>query len=300
MTPSSTNARDRDLALAAFGPPAWVSSLIAARYIVVSETFDAPTDMSAAGFQRAVTDAYRAIFTQLAAHPGLRAVRLWAFLPGIHVDLGGGLDRYMAFNLGRHEAFAAHFGAPAFQRGAIPTASAVGVPGATFHLHCLAVDEVGTAIENPRQVPAYRYSQRFGPRPPSFARATLLTASAAQPLLLVGGTASITGEDSHHTGDVAAQMRETLLNLASVIAASEDRRIPATDADVDGLLARYHDLRVYYPRPADRAVLAAMLTPRVSRHCHIDLVPATLCRAELLVEIEGVAFPDLSHSPGRD
>ena len=35
-------------------------------------------------------------------------------------------------------------------------------------IHCLAADRPGAAVNNPRQVAPYHYSQRFGPLPPCF------------------------------------------------------------------------------------------------------------------------------------
>ena len=67
-------------------------------------------------------------------------------------------------------------------------------------------------------MPSYRYSRRFGPRPPCFARATVLHLGAAgdAPLVLVGGTASIRGEDSVHVGNVRGQVLETSLGSVPV------------------------------------------------------------------------------------
>ena len=168
-------------------------------------------------FQRRVIEAYETIFRELGTGPGFYPVRFWAFVPGIHDDLDGGLDRYRAFNSARYDAFAAYFGRATSFGLSVPTASAVGVTGDRFCLHCLGATEAGLPIENPRQVSAYHYSRRFGPIPPCFARATLLRAEPHEPMLLVGGTASITGEESRHIGDLDAQARETFHNLASVV-----------------------------------------------------------------------------------
>ena len=70
-------------------------------------------------------------------------------------------------------------------------------------------------LENPRQVPAYRYSRRYGLRPPCFARATKFEST-----LFIGGTASIIGEDSRHAAAIVAQTEETLSNLRALIAAA--------------------------------------------------------------------------------
>ena len=224
-------------------------------------------------------------------------MRFWAFVPGIHDDLGAGLDRYMSFNAGRYGAFALHYGRPSSFGDSIPTASAVGVQGDQFVLHCLAADQPGRPVENPRQVSSYHYSRRFGPMPPCFARATLLPGHSDRPLLLVGGTASITGEESRHLGDLEAQAGETFRNLASVVAAATGRTLPenARMPDIVEFLAAFQELRVYYSRAADRDALTELVRANFSSGCRIEWLHASLCRAELLVEIEGVAVPPSRH-----
>ena len=120
-----------------------------------------------------------------------------------------GLDRYMVFNAGRHDAYSD-------QRGALGTASAVGIKGSDLSIHCLALEEPGTPVENPRQTPAWQYSARYGPLPPCFSRATIVDL-AGRRTLLIGGTASVVGEDSRHAGQFDAQVEETLLNLEALI-----------------------------------------------------------------------------------
>jgi chorismate lyase/3-hydroxybenzoate synthase len=220
-------------------------------------------------------------------------VRFWAFIPGIHDDLGAGLDRYMAFNAGRYSAFATHFGKPAAFDRSVPTASAVGVRGDQFVLYAIASGAPGRPIENPRQVSAYHYSRRFGPMPPCFARATMIEAPGRDAALIVGGTASIIGEESRHLGDLQQQAYETFRNLASVVASASGAHLPET-APVDqvrSLLADFKDIRVYHPRESDRAVIEAMLKEAFPASCRIELEPAFLCRSELLIEIEGLATP---------
>ncbi len=136
--------------------PGWVRDFADQPSVLVSAEFEAAPAMSLAAFEAGVTAAYRSVFHQLAAHPSVRPVRFWAFLPSIHEDLGEGIDRYKAFNTARYGAFAAHFGQATFLGGSIPTASAVGVDGRRFQLHCLATTEPGVPVENPRQVPAYQ------------------------------------------------------------------------------------------------------------------------------------------------
>ncbi|MFN7979027.1 MAG: hypothetical protein U0P30_12885 [Vicinamibacterales bacterium] len=289
MVPAVSSPTPREAWRASPQPPAWVASHLGAASTLHSAVFDVPASMTPPDFQDAVSTAYRQLFADVGARGGPRPVRFWSFIPGIHDALGDGLDRYMVFNAGRHAVFAEHFGTVDFARGAIPTASAVGIDGRRLHVHCLAADVVADAIENPRQIPAYRYSRRFGPRPPSFARATRIARTDAPPLLLVGGTASIRGEDSRNIDDLDRQLDETLLNLAAVVAAAEGAAIPTSDADVRRCLSRYAGLRAYYLHEAQHDAIAARVAASVDAACEVELLPATMCRPELLVEIEGVA-----------
>jgi chorismate lyase/3-hydroxybenzoate synthase len=240
--------------------------------------------LDALTFQQAVMDAFAAVFDQLGPAGAVHPVRFWAFVPEIHARLEPDLDRYMVFNAARFAAYSAWYGGrEAFPR-ALPTASAVGTSGADLVLHCLASDTQGRPVENPRQVPAYRYSRRFGPLPPCFARATVVRPRAGTPLLMVGGTASIRGEESMHVGDLGAQIDETLANLASVVSAASGGR-----ADGRSALARYRHLRAYHPRENDRREVETRLRAAFPEIDRLELLSAELCRPELLVEVEGLA-----------
>jgi len=270
--------------------PGWVGECAHPRLRCVTASFDNARSLDFPGFQRRVTEAYEAIFEQLDAGNSYCPVRFWAFVPGIHDDLGAGLDRYMAFNAGRYAAFTARFGRPASFDVSVPTGSAVGTGGDTFSLYCAAADEPGSPVENPRQVSAYHYSRRFGPKPPCFARATLLRGEG-ESLLLVGGTASITGEDSRHLGALDAQVYETFSNLASVVASATGRCLPenASARETEALLHTFRELRVYYTSLANKDALLALIRATFPSRCRVEWIQALLCRRELLVEIEGVA-----------
>jgi chorismate lyase/3-hydroxybenzoate synthase len=240
-------------------------------------------------FQQSVADLYRLVLDQLR---GDHALRFWAFVPSIHADYGNGLDRYMAFNAGRFAAFSAWLGGRDAFSHSMPTASAVGSRSSELALHCLASRWPGRPVENPRQVPAYRYSRRFGPLPPCFARATLVRRQPFQSdLLLVGGTASIVGEDSQHQGEVLAQAEETFRNLASVVrsACQGPDSSPESDGDLREWLSLFRQLRVYYRQSEHYSVLREQVEALFPGAARVEILPAELCRAELLVEIEGMA-----------
>ncbi len=261
--------------------------------------------MDEPSFEQACAAAYRTLGGRVAASDRPFAVRWWNFIPGLLAPLGGLEHRYMVFNAGRFHALA-DAGSAAF--GRLATASGVGHDGRDFVLHCLSAAHAGVQIENPRQIPAWRYSLRYGPKPPCFARATRIE-QEGRPWLLVGGTASVRGEDSFHREDLRGQLEETLRNLAALVHAAEwslaDPGAAAPEstgpestasaapvlafAETDAWLARYRELRVYHPRRENGREIEGELRRRFGSAVAIEMVPADLCRPELLVEIEGLA-----------
>jgi chorismate lyase / 3-hydroxybenzoate synthase len=241
---------------------------------LLSATVERATSLSAEDLAAAVTDGYRTIACRLTRDRRF-PIRVWNFVPDIQGPLDEG-DRYMAFNMGRFAAYTEWFGGPDLFCAALPTASAVGVSGDTLMIHVLAADRPGIPVENPRQTPAYRYSRRYGIRPPCFARATKFNDT-----LLIGGTASIVGEDSRHVNDLDTQTRETFGNMAALITS-------ATRAQ-NAALARIIDLRVHVSDAENTGAVASILEQMVPAHCDVEFVQAKLCRPELLVEIEGRA-----------
>ena len=233
-------------------------------------------------FQGATTRAYRLLAAALRGGPAPHPVRLWNHIPGIHEPMGAGQDRYMVFNAGRFEALSEWFGQETFDTR-VASASGVGHGGNDLVIHCLSSVRPGRAVHNPRQVAPYRYSRKYGPLPPCFARATVLQSPSGPLRLLVGGTASIVGEESVHLNDLARQTTETLTNLAVLVHAAAGIENPAA------ALACYRDVRVYYPDPARLQELSHLLKDAFPGAEPIEWIPAGLCRPELLVEIEGVA-----------
>lgn len=238
--------------------------------------------------QQVVAEAYQSVFEQLRVGPAPWPVRFWAFIPGIHAVMSPGLDRYMVFNAGRFAAYSAWCGGREAFSKSVPTASAVGTWGEDLVLYCLAAAAPATPAENPRQIPAYRYSRKYGPMPPCFARSTLVQVTGA-PLLLVGGTASIRGEDSMHIDHLEAQAGETFRNLAALVRSALGGDGDDSDLEQGPWLDRFRDLRIYHPRLADRSAILSLVQEHFRCLKRVELISAELCRAELLVEIEGLA-----------
>ena len=146
-----------------------------------------------------------------AGYPHL--LRIWNYVPHIHRSANG-IDRYMLFCKGRADAFAAHYGRNFSHR--LSAASAVGCPGDALVVHMLASREPGCPIENPRQIAAHKYPERYGPKSPSFARGTV-TGPAWGGTAFVSGTASIVGHESLFPGDPVRQTEETMRNIETVL-----------------------------------------------------------------------------------
>ena len=304
--------------------PAWLTDFIAAkpggwtetcvgdlRLRSVEENRFALTSVAVEGFldldQEACSArcaaAYDLLFQCLGTLDSPYPIRLWNFIPGILSPVGNLPHRYMAFNAGRYEAFRRCHGGELAT--CLPTATGVGRYGDDLFVHCLSAASPGTPVENPRQISSYRYSRKYGPLPPCFARATRIDSPATtgdDALLLVGGTASVRGEDSITEAggaagtDLQQQLRETFLNLASLIrSAAEGTPAPRADSTaVDDLetgllLGRYRHLRTYVRKGADLRFVAEQIETRFVNLENAEYVHADLCRPELLVEIEGVA-----------
>lgn len=258
-----------------------VQTTVSGDMALMSTTVPDASRMDPDGLRDEVARAYAAVARALRS-TGHGAIRWWNYLPDPGHMMAPGLDRYMVFNAGRHEGFRRSFGEGASGRQ-LATASAVGITGDDLVIHCLASIAGGRGVENPRQTPAWRYSPRYGPVPPSFSRATIAEVDGRR-LLLIGGTASVVGEDSMHTGDEQAQTEEIFCNLAALVSAARQCPEPAVRS-----LARMRDVRVYITRGQRASAIEAALRARFPRAARIEIVSAALCRPDLLLEVEGVA-----------
>ncbi len=243
------------------------------RFALVSGRVPHATALDESAFRAATAATYEGIFEEARRLAATEPVRIWNVIPHILDPLGDARHRYMVFNAGRHDAFARRYGASPASPSA-PTASGIGHSGAELVIHVLTATRPGRPIENPRQVPACEYSTRYGQFPPWFARATRIDL-APRPWLLVGGTASVVGEDAIH-GGVDAQLEETARNLEALLgAAPAEPRVPRA-------------LRVYYVRAEHADALRERVPSRLGDAPGIEYLESDLCRPELLVEIEGV------------
>jgi len=234
--------------------------------------------------QQAAEDAYRRIFALLdrEAYPYLW--RAWNYLADINVERDG-LERYRQFNIGRHDAFLAN---GRLSRNQVPAACALGTTRGPLTIAFMAGRTKPTPIENPRQVSAYEYPARYGPRSPTFSRAAFAHLPG-QELLFISGTASIVGHQTMHVGDVAGQTRETLANIAALLEAANGkaRSTPYTLGELG--------FRAYIRHADDYPRVQAIVEAQLGAEASVVYVQADVCRSDLLVEIEAMA----SHTLGN-
>ena len=233
-----------------------------------------------ADLERDVAATYDDVLASLegARHPHL--VRMWNVLSDInrtHGPVIEGLDRYMGFCRARSLAFERHHGG-AFARR-LSAASAVGGADGPLVVYFLARAAPGESFGNPRQEEAFRYPTRYGPRPPSFARATRVAwgPGAGASHLFVSGTASIVGSESVHLDDYPAQLLETERNLEAV----------AVQARADVMDAPW-SLKVYLKDARDLDRTRMHLRDTFGPNAPMLFLHADVCRDELAVEIEAI------------
>lgn len=225
--------------------------------------------------QVATDAAYRSIFDLLDTLGYDAILRFWNYFPEINRE-SHDIERYRQFNIGRQDAFLAHGRSVA---GNVPAACALGSAGGALHIAFLAARANVIGIENPRQVSAYDYPSQYGPRSPTFARAGLVNLGGRD-MLFISGTASIVGHQTLHHGDIVAQTRECLQNIAAIVAEA-NRQAPAANFRLDELA-----YKVYVRQPRDLDTVRREMAQFIGGPTSAVFLQADVCRADLLVEIE--------------
>jgi chorismate lyase/3-hydroxybenzoate synthase len=229
--------------------------------------------------RQAALEAYSRLLAFHAAMGYPALLRIWNYFDRLLEPAAApALDRYQAFCAGRQQALEAMNVDP----GQLPAATAIGTNAPGFLVYLLAAREPGIQIENPRQVSAYHYPPDYGPKSPSFARATLKHWDDSTQLY-ISGTASIVGHASRHPDDAPAQVDEIINNLSALIdtVGKGHGRELAGPADLSLL-------KVYVKHEDDLSAIRARLRARIGAHPAILFLHGDICRQELLVEIEGL------------
>jgi len=231
-----------------------------------------------ANLGEAANHVYRRILRTVGRRGYPHLLRAWNYFPRISQP-DESLERYQSFCLGRHEALCTRDG---FEVD-LPAASAVGSLGAGVLLvYFIATRAPGIQVENRRQMSAFRYPQRYGPRAPSFSRAKLMAWPGLRQLY-ISGTASIVGHQTRHAGDVSAQIGETVANLRALIEGARDDHGFRTSfpSGIDAL-------KVYVRDPADFPLVRKRLESELGTATPAVFLQGEVCRAELRVEVEAL------------
>jgi enamine deaminase RidA (YjgF/YER057c/UK114 family) len=224
-----------------------------------------------------------------------QVVRTWIYVNQI-TEGAAGRQRYQELNRARADFYRdIRFGresrAPSAPELFYPASTGIGTSGAQVAMACMALDSQRPGVfvmplENPQQTPAYDYQPGYSPQSPKFSRA-MAVVQGHFVSTLVSGTASIVNSKTCHPGDIVRQTEQTIENIERLIAPDNfsHHGLPGAGATLKDIAK----LRVYVKRAEDyescREVCERLL-PRVPA----IYLRADICRPDLLMEIEAVAF----------
>ncbi len=232
------------------------------------------------GLQNATDLLYGQLLSDIQARGYPHLVRVWNYFADIN-GVDQGLERYRQFCIGRFNAFEQQ----GIAETQFPSACALGHQGGDLLIYALASKTSVRHFENPRQASAYHYPTQYGPRSPSFARASLLELPNQQAKIFVSGTASVVGHVTQHPDDLNLQVQVTLTNLDCLLThISNEYR-----ADNGGALPQLRPeiLKVYVRNSEDLATIQQQITQAYPSVPAV-YVAADICRSDLLLEVDGI------------
>ena len=228
-------------------------------------------------------------------------VRVWLYQGGI-TEPEQEIERYRELNRARTDFFSEMQAVGRMQLrpdGSVlyPASTGIGMDGLGLIVSCLALqterDDVRLQpLENPRQTSSFDYAQCYSTKSPKFSRATAVVIGDYV-TNWISGTASIVDSDSVHIGDVEKQTEQTIDNIQNLISPDNLERhgLPGAGSQLTDLAK----VRVYIKWLADYDKCRAICERRFGAVPTI-YAQADVCRSNLLVEIEGVAFSRLQPS----
>lgn len=224
-----------------------------------------------------------------------QVVRTWIYVNQI-TEGAAGRQRYQELNRARTDfyrdiRFGSKSRAPWAPESFYPASTGIGTSGAQVAVACMALDSrrpdvFVMPLENPQQTPAYDYQPGYSPQSPKFSRA-MAVVQGHFVSTLVSGTASIVNSRTCHHGDIVRQTEQTIENIEHLIAPENFARhgLPGAGATLKDVAK----LRVYVKRAEDYEACREVCERRLPRVPAIYL-RADICRPDLLMEIEAVAF----------
>ena len=225
---------------------------------------------------------YREIFE---ASAGWFLARICNYVPAINQLGPTGLENYQSFCQGRSLAFEEHYGSRF--SALLPSASAVGTKSSALTVAFAACPTPPRHVENPLQLPAYHYPSEYGPRAPSFARATIVPGTERD-MVFISGTAAIRGHATVAPKKLLPQVECTLENLREISMTCGLGRDLGRDRD------RIRHFKVYVRNMEDQPTIASLLEEKFFLPTdQVSYLHADICRSQLQLEIEAT----LSLSP---
>ena len=227
--------------------------------------------------QAATEAAYQAIFELLESRGYSAVLRFWNYFPAINQE-SHHMERYRQFNIGRQDAFLAH-GRSVI--GNVPAACALGSPPAAstspswrrgrrdWHRESPPVQRL------PLPQPVWAAQPDLRARRPGQAGGATCCSSPVPP------ASSVTRPC---TGDVVAQTRECLHNIAAIVAEANRQAPEPTSGSTPCLQSLCATSR----RPVHGA---PEMTQIIGAPVSAIFLQADVCRADLLVEIEASGGP---------
>lgn len=226
-------------------------------------------------------------------------VRVWLYQGSITEEVHG-VERYRELNRARTDFFAnipfdnRPLPSPHNGHAIYPASTGIGTRCHGLITACMALqskrDDVSLlGLENPLQISAFDYPKEYSVKSPKFARAMAVRVGN-HVTTWVSGTASIVNAETVYKGDAMKQTEQTLTNIEKLIAPENFARHGWADAGAT--LADLAKIHVYVKHPEDFDKVRQVCERRLGRLPTIYAV-ADVCRPDLLVEIEGVAFSSI-------
>jgi enamine deaminase RidA (YjgF/YER057c/UK114 family) len=224
-----------------------------------------------------------------------QVMRTWIYVNQI-TDGADGRQRYQELNRARTDfyrdiSFGAKMRMPGAPETIFPASTGIGTSGERIAMGCVALDSRRSDVfvvplENPQQTSAFDYVASYSPQSPKFSRAMALVQGHFI-TTLVSGTASIVDSKTVFPGDIVRQTEQTLDNIERLIAPENFARHGLLGSGA--MLSDLAKLRVYVKHQKDHEACREVVERRLPRVPAIYL-QADVCRPDLLVEIEAVAF----------
>ena len=230
---------------------------------------------------QAAEKAYSLIFEQMQHWGYPYLLRTWNFFPEITSGAYADANNYHLFCSGRAKAYTK---LSTTHAQPYPAATVIGIQQSGLYIYFIASKENGVGIENPQQVSAFEYPPAYSQDPPLFSRA-LLHRNESQEILFVSGTASIAGHSTQYEGDVNRQTTMCLDNINNLVSASvNNHHFPKIS------LSEFSHFKVYIKNIDHLDTVRTHIQQLIGVNTPTYYLQGDMCRADLLVEVEGLAI----------